>query len=101
MYFTIENTGFSSAYKKFNTTLLIVNNNTSKKQELELSIDNRTIASQDKAVFHTELDVRSLEKGIYTLSLQMKDPYTKNYIHFANKGLEDNNTILLGTLDIK
>ena len=101
LYFTIENTGFSSAYKKFNTTLLIVNNNTSKKQELELSIDNRTIASQDKAIFHTELDVRSLEKGTYTLSLQMKDPYTKDYIHFANKGLEDNNTILLGTLDIK
>ncbi len=101
LYFTIENTGFSSAYKKFNTTLLITNNNTSKKQKLELNINNRTIASQDEAIFHTELDVRSLEKGTYTLSLQMKDPYTKNYIHFANKEQEDSSTVLLGTLDIK
>lgn len=31
----------------------------------------------------------------------MKDPYTKNSIHFANKGYEDSKTIPVGTLTLQ
>lgn len=101
LYVTVENTGFSSAYRKFDTTVYITNNETGKKQKLENQIDNRTIAGGDQSIFHLDIDVRSLKKGSYTISLQMKDSYTKSFIHFANKGSEDSNTVSIGTLTIQ
>lgn len=52
-------------------------------------------------LIYASLDVRSLKKGTYTVSLRMKDPYTKNYIHFANKGYEKSKTVPVGTLTLQ
>ena len=74
---------------------------TGKSEKVETTIDNRSIAGNDFSEFKLSLNIRSLKKGTYTVSLRMKDPYTKNYIHFANKGYEKSKTIPVGTLTIQ
>ena len=101
LYITIANTGFSSAYTRFDTVLFLTDESTGKLKKIETNIDNRTIAGNDCSTFKTDLDIRSLKKGTYSVSLRMKDPYTKNSIHFANKGYEDSKTIPVGTLTLQ
>ena len=99
--FTISNTGFAPSYKTFETSLFMVNEETGKKTRIETTIDNTSIAGNDESHFQQELDIRSFKKGTYRLELEMKDPFTKEYIHFSNQGYETSNTILLGTITIK
>lgn len=101
LYMTIANTGFSSAYTKFDTVLILTNKTTGKSEKIETAIDNRTIAGNDFSEFKVNLDIRSLKKGTYSVSLRMKDPYTKNSIHFANKGSEESKTVPVGTLTLQ
>ena len=100
LYLTIENTGFSSAYRTFETTLVLKNENTGESEDLETNIDNTSIAGNDESIFRLELDVRSLKKGTYTLELKMTDPATKTVIHFANTGYETSDTIPVGTFTL-
>lgn len=101
LYLTIANSGFSSAYKKYDTTLLITNQDTGKTKRLETTIDNRRINGNDQVTFKISPDIRSLKKGTYTLSLEMKDSYTEDCIHFANAGSEDSDSVSVGTLTIQ
>ena len=101
LYITIANTGFSSAYTRFDTVVILTNESTKESEKLETTIDNRTLSGNDFSEFKINLDVRSLKKGTYSVSLRMKDPYTKNSIHFANKGYEDSKTIPVGTLTLQ
>lgn len=101
LYITIANTGFAPAYIKFDTVVILTDEDTGKSEEFETTIDNRTIAGNDFSEFKVNLDVRSLKKGTYSVSLRMKDPYTKNSIHFANKGAENSEAVPVGTLALK
>jgi len=101
LYLTIANSGFSSAYKKYDTTLLITNQDTGKTKRLETNIDNRLISGDDQVTFKISPDIRSLKKGIYTLALEMKDPCTENYIYFSNAGSEAHDSVPIGTLTIQ
>ena len=101
LYITVSNVGFSSAYIKFDTSLILTDQDTGKSQKIETSIDNRSIAGNDSSEFKINLDVRSLKKGTYTVSLRMKDSRTKTYIHFANKDYEDSKTVPVGILTLK
>lgn len=101
LYLTIANSGFSSAYKKYDTTLLVTNQDTGKTKRLETNIDNRLISGDDQVTFKISPDIRSLKKGIYILALEMKDPCTKNYIYFANAGSEAHDSVPVGTLTIQ
>lgn len=101
LYITIANTGFSSAYTSFTTDLILTDEETSKSKKVETTIDNRSIAGYDFSEFKIDLDIRSLKKGTYSISLRMEDPYTKNYIHFANKGYEDAKAVPVGTLTLR
>lgn len=101
LYLTIANTGFSSAYKKYDSTLVLTEHDTGKTTRIETTIDNRCISGNDQVDFKTNLNVRSLRKGTYTLALEMKDPYTQDYIHFSNTGFETSDSIPLGTLTIQ
>lgn len=98
LYITIANTGFSSAYTRFDTVLFLTDESTGKSKKIETNIDNRTIAGNDCSTFKTDLDIRSLRKGTYSISLRMEDPYTENSIHFANHGAENSKTVPVGTL---
>lgn len=98
LYITIANTGFSSAYTRFDTVLFLTDESTGKSKKIETNIDNRTIAGNDCSTFKTDLDIRSLRKGTYSISLRMEDPYTENSIHFANQGAENSKTVPVGTL---
>ena len=99
-YINIENTGFSSSYRKFDTKLIITNLD-SGEEELETDIDNRQIAGNDSSTFQIRLDIRSLEKGSYSIAMRMEDPYTGSFIHFANNGSENEDSVPVGTLTIK
>lgn len=101
LYLTIANTGFSSAYKKYDSTLILTEDDTGKTTRIETTIDNRRISGNDQTDFKTNLNIRSLRKGRYTLALEMKDPYTRDYIHFANTEFETSNSIPLGTMTIQ
>lgn len=101
LYITIANTGFSPAYTRFDTIVILTNESTKKSEKLETTIDNRTLSGNDFSEFKINLDIRSLKKGTYSVSLHMKDPYTKNSIHFANKGYEDSKTIPVGTFTLQ
>ena len=101
LYLTIANTGFSSAYKKYDSTLVLTEHDTGKTTRIETTIDNRRISGNDQADFKINLSIRSLKKGNYTLALEMKDPYTQDYLHFANTGFETRDSIPLGTLTIQ
>ncbi|MEF2597083.1 MAG: DUF4832 domain-containing protein [Lachnospiraceae bacterium] len=100
LYINIENTGFSSSYRKFDTKLIITDLDSGEKTELETDIDNRKIASNDCSSFQIRLDIRSWEKGTYSIALCMKDPYTGNSIHFANSGSEEEDTVPVAALTI-
>ena len=101
LYLTIANSGFSSAYKKYDTTLLIINQDTGKTKRLETNIDNRRISGNDQVTFKISPDIRSLKKGTYILALEMKDPCTENCIYFANAGSESRDNVPVGTLTIQ
>lgn len=101
LYITIANTGFAPAYIKFDTVVILTDKDTGESEEFETTIDNRTIAGNDFSEFKVNLDVRSLKKGTYSVSLRMKDPYTKNSIHFANKGAENSEAVPVGTLTLR
>ena len=73
---------------------------TGEEKKLETAIDNTSIAGGNESVFHLELDLRSLKKGSYTLELKMKDPATKNVIHFANTGYETSDTVPVGSFTL-
>ena len=101
LYLTIENSGFAPAYRKFNTYLILTDQKTTNTKNIKTEIDNRTIAGQDKSTFKIDLNIRSLKKSTYQISLKMIDPYTKQAIHFANDRYENSDQISLGTLTIK
>lgn len=101
LYLTIENSGFAPAYRKFNTYLIFTNQRTGKIKNVKTEIDNCTIAGQDKSTFKVTLNIRSLKKSTYNISLKMIDSYTKQSIHFANDGYENSDQIPVGTLTIK
>lgn len=64
LYITIANTGFSSAYTRFDTVLFLTDESTGKSKKIETNIDNRTIAGNDCSTFKTDLDIRSLRKEL-------------------------------------
>ncbi len=98
LYITIANTGFSSAYTRFDTVLFLTDESTGKSKKIETNIDNRTIAGNDCSTFKTDLDIRSLEKELTPFHCVWKIQYTKNSIHFANQGAENSKTVPVGTL---
>lgn len=102
LYLTIGNSGFSPAYRSFDTYLLVTDQKTKKAiRTLKTEIDNCSISAQDKSTFRITLNVRTLKKGAYNLSLKMVDPYTKQSIHFANDGYENSNEVPIGTLTLR
>ena len=100
LYLTIENVGFAPAYRQFDTALILTNQETGESRRMKTEIDNRSIAGSDQSEFKIELDVRSFEKGTYQVNLEMKDPYTRQVIHFANTGSEESATVSVGRLVI-
>lgn len=101
LYITITNQGFAPAYRKFDTTITLTNTETDETIILETDFDNRKIAGSDDYTFRLNLDVRSLAKGTYTMTLSMKDPALQLPIYFANEGLETQTSIPLGTITLE
>ena len=99
-YIRAQNVGFAPAYRQFDTALILTNQETGESRRMKTEIDNRSIAGSDQSEFKIELDVRSFEKGTYQVNLEMKDPYTRQVIHFANTGSEESATVSVGRLVI-
>lgn len=101
LYFTIENTGFSPAYKQFEMNLTATNAQTGKQEIIPVTSDNRTISGSDSSIFHQELNIRDWDLGTYELTLSMKDPVTGKIIHFANENETENDSVSIGTLNLR
>lgn len=100
LYLTIQNQGFAPAYRKFDTTLTLIDTLTKETIVLETDIDNRKIAGSDSYTFQIPFDIRSLSKGTYQIILTMTDPASELPIYFAQEGFEQQNNIPLATLTI-
>lgn len=99
LYVTIDNTGFTPAYRQFSSRLLLTDASGDTK-EVEISLDNRMIPGNDSAAFHFNFDVRGLASGTYTVSLAMTDPSSELPLFFANADSADDGAVTLGTLTI-
>lgn len=100
LYITIQNQGFAPAYRKFDTTITLIDILTKEKTILESDIDNRKIAGSDSYTFSIPLDIRSLSKGTYQVTLTMTDAANELPIYFALEGLEQQPEIPFATLTI-
>lgn len=89
---SIKNTGFSPAYKKFTSALLIQNSETGAVTETEIPFDNRGLNSDETAEISIPLDLNDFEEGMYRIYLRMQDKTTGLPIRFANEGLAEQGT---------
>lgn len=96
--FTVTNTGFAPAYRKFSTKLIVKNIETNEENIIDVSFNNLGLQSQSSMVLSTELSVRSFAKGTYELSVKMNDDTLSTPVIFANEN--SNDTTKLGELTI-
>jgi hypothetical protein len=97
---TIENTGFSPAYRSFDTALLLTDSTDGTVTRLLVDWDNRTLSFGESVSFTVPLDITTLEDGQYTLSLSMTDPSSGRTVLWGN-ACDGNGFVNIGTLDIE
>jgi hypothetical protein len=97
---TIENRGFSPAYRSFDTALLLTDSSNGTVIRLSVDWDNRTLSSEEAVSFTIPLDVTALADGSYALSLSITDPASGQTVLWGNSCNTDG-SVSLGTLLIK
>ena len=98
---TIQNTGFAPSYRLFDGFLSLENMDTGLQLTLPVSLDNRTIGGSSQAEFSFPLTVSGLPEGDYQVSFFLTDPYTGQFIQFANEDTDSAGRIILGTLTVE
>jgi len=101
---SIENTGFSPAYKQFESSLVLINTQTDKRTYIPVEFDNRTLLSNTSRTLNAKIDTSSLESGLYNVYYQMYIPSgsAKQLIILANEGYSITDSgLLIGTLSIE
>lgn len=95
---SIENTGFSPAYRPFETTLLLQENTSGQQITIPVSLDTRTLLPNE--IYHITAAIPSIGTGSYSVTLSMRDPATGCSIPFANNGAETGDGLACGQLNI-
>lgn len=102
---TIKNTGFSPAYRQFDSGIILINNSTQKRTFVNAAFDNRKILSSSSETFSIDFDTEKLESGCYNVYYQMyipSDDSTKQLIKTANEGYDiSNGGLFIGTLYVE
>lgn len=97
---TIENTGFSPAYRPFQICF-ILQNATGDKITVPVNYDNRKILSGKTVTITTSLSAHKLQKGDYNLSLSFTDKATNLPVSFANEETNPDKSIPCGQISIR
>ena len=101
LHITLENTGFSPAYRSFDTEILLQNTSSGEKISLPVAFDNRTLLPGKLHTLSVSMDISSLPRGIWQVSLSMADRSTGTPIQFANDGQNSEKEVVCGQLSIK
>ena len=97
---TIDNVGFSSAYRRFETSIILRNTETEEMITLPIDMDNRTWAPSEAATIRQAIDVRAYDKGSYDIFLMITNPASGEVICLGNTMPLSPNGYQLGTLVI-
>ena len=99
----IKNSGFSSAYKKFDGTLILKSTNESDEYLFTSAYDNRTLKSntEDKITFN--IDTSTVNEGTYKAYYIMKDTASSPEIpiRFTNDSYSDETGVYLGEITVE
>ncbi len=98
---TIENTGFAPSYKRFATTLTLVQTKTKETKEIKGNVDNRYFYPGEESTISGTIDFSGLEDGYYKLYISMKDTKTGESIAFANDAKEEDYGYCLGQISLR
>lgn len=101
LHITLENTGFSPAYRSFNTEILLQNSSSGEKISLPVAFDNRTLLPDKPHTLSVSMDITSLTEGTWQVSLSMIDRTTSIPIRFANDGQNSEKEVVCGQISIK
>lgn len=101
LHITVENTGFSPAYRSFDTEILLHNTSSGEKISLPVAFDNRTLLPDKPQTLSVSMDIKSIPAGTWQLSLSMTDQSTGISIQFANGGQSSEEDVVCGQLSIK
>ena len=98
---TLQNIGFSNAYRLFDTSILLKNTETEEIITLPLDEDNRRWLSGEEVSIETKLDIKNYEKGKYYIYFMMLDTRSGEVIRMGNTLPLTNNGYQLGVLEIQ
>ena len=91
---------FSSAYRRFETSIILRNTETEEMITLPIDMDNRTWAPSEAATIRQAIDVRAYDKGSYDIFLMITNPASGEVICLGNTMPLSPNGYQLGTLVI-
>lgn len=101
LHITLENTGFSPAYRPFDTKIFLQNTDSGEKISLPADFDNRTLLPDKPQTLSLPIDIKSVPEGIWQLSLSMTDQATGISIQFANGGQSSEKEVVCGQISIQ
>lgn len=96
---TLQNTGFSSTLKPFQTTIMLKDTQTGACIRIPFHIDLRKLGSGEKQSFSMRLPVNTLEHGGYQLYVSINDEASGQMVLLGNKNEVTAHGYLLGQLD--
>lgn len=98
LHLTIKNSGFSSALKELDTSVVIINEKTGECTPVFFNADLKSLSAGDKKTFTAKLSVKDLKCGSYLIYFSVKDKITGQTIFLGNKNEITKNGYLLGRL---
>lgn len=96
--FTLSNTGFASACRRFEFTCILENTETGKQLLIPVNQDIRLLNAGSSEPFSVDLAELGVSSGSWRVSLKLWDPALSRPIYFANDGYEELETVEIGTL---
>lgn len=96
---TLQNNGFASALKPFQTSITLKNAKTGKSISVPLHMDLRTLGSGHKKSYTIKLPVKALERGTYQIYFSVTDAASGQMILLGNQNEATNDGYLLGQLE--
>jgi hypothetical protein len=100
MTFSVENKGFSNAYKSFDVSVAVKNTNTGEIHSIAVNTDTKTWNSGETVYVTFPVDITTLGAGNYEAYLTVKDPVKDELIKFANASSPSQYGYQLGNLII-
>lgn len=96
---TIKNSGFSNTLKQFETSVMLISEETGKRIRLPFNADLRELGGGNKKVFTVKLPEKELKHGGYLIYFSVKDKSSGQTVFLGNENELTKNGYLLGRPD--